>query len=198
MQVVTTSPLIRTYTLEEFWALPEPKDGSTLELIAGVLYISPPPNFTHDFSSVTLNRIFILHLDKIGDRGSVFIPRAALWTSPATYVEPDLFYLSEETLKRVDPKKRDTADLVIEIISPSTAIYDRNTKADTYAALGVRELWLVDPRHETIEVRHLNAGANSYDSGRVFKRGEQVESKVLLAFSPSVTQICDAVPRKTK
>ena len=198
MQVVTTSPLIRTYTLEEFWELPEPKDGSRYELIAGVLYMSPPPNFTHDFSSLTLNRIFILHLDKIGDRGLVFIPRAALWTSPATYVEPDLFYLSEETLKRVDPKKRDTADLVVEIISPSTAIYDRNTKADTYAALGVRELWLVDPANKIIEVRNLNEETKSYDPGRVFKRGERVKSEMLLNFSLSVTQICDAVPRSKK
>jgi len=160
--------------------------------------MSPPPNFTHNFSSATLNKIFILHLDRIGEKGLVFTPRAALWTNPATYVEPDLFYISEKLLQETDPAKPETADLVVEIISPSTAIYDRNTKADTYAALGVRELWLFDPRHETIEVRHLNADANSYDSGRVFKRGEQVESRVLPTFSPSVTQICDAVPHITK
>jgi hypothetical protein len=34
---VNTSPLVKTYTLEEFWALPEPPDHSKLELIAGVL-----------------------------------------------------------------------------------------------------------------------------------------------------------------
>ena len=38
---------------------------------------------------------------------------------------------------------------------PGAAIYDRNTKADTYAALGVRELWLVDPENEIVEVRNL-------------------------------------------
>jgi Uma2 family endonuclease len=198
MQVVTTSPLIRTYTLEEFWALPEPKDGSMLELIAGVLYMSPPPNFPHNFSSASLNRVFYSHLERTGDQGMVFTPRAALWTNPATYIEPDLFYISEDTLKRIDLKKPDTADLVVEIISPSTAIYDRNTKADTYAALGVRELWLVDPDNKTIEVRNLNPDAKSYGAGRVFERGEEVESEVLPTFSPSVTQICDAVPRSKK
>ena len=39
---VNTSPLVKTYTLEEFWALPEPSDHSKLELIAGVLYMTPP------------------------------------------------------------------------------------------------------------------------------------------------------------
>ncbi len=45
---VNTSPLVKTYTLEEFWALPEPPDHSKLELIAGVLYMTPPPGYTHD------------------------------------------------------------------------------------------------------------------------------------------------------
>ena len=52
--------------------------------------------------------------------------------------------MSAEAQAKLDPKYRTTADLVIEVISPGSAIYDRNTKADTYAALGVKELWLVD------------------------------------------------------
>src|SRR5262245_38897122 len=129
MQTLSTSPLARKYTLKEFWALPEPKDGSKLELIAGVLYMSPPPNTPHNFSWASINRLFIAHLLEIGDEGVICAPRAALWTSPDTYVEPDLFYLSERTLKQLDLAHPDRADLVVEIISPATAIYDRNTKA---------------------------------------------------------------------
>lgn len=202
MLALTTSPLVKTYSLKEFWKLPEPKDGSKLELIAGVLYMSPPPDFPHNFSSATLNKIFILHLAEIGNNGFVFTPRAALWTSPATYVEPDLFYISPRTSSEIDMTRPNRADLVVEIISPSTAIYDRNTKADTYAALGVRELWLVDPDNETIEVRNLKrvkkGEKGSYGAGRVFKRGERVESKVLPKFSPRVAEICRAAPRKSK
>ena len=202
MQALTTSPLVKTYTLEEFWELPEPKDGTKLELIAGVLYMAPPPDFPHNFSSATLNRIFILHLAEIGDEGTVFTPRAALWTRPDTYVEPDLFYISTRTMKQIDIKRPNRADIVVEVISPSTAIYDRNTKADTYAALGVRELWLVDPENEIVELRNLKPAKKGrkgvYGAGRVFKRGERVESKVLPKFSPSVSEICRAVPRKSK
>lgn len=192
MPVVSTSPLIKTYTLDEFWELPEPKDGSKLELIAGVLYMSPPPNFTHSITASDLVSLFANHLYNIQDRGRLFVPRAALWTGPATYVEPDLFYVSAQTLAQTDRRKPDKADLVVEVISPSTAIYDRNTKADTYAALGVRELWLVDTANEIIEVRNLLPNENSYDIGVVFNRGERVESKVLPTFTPSVSQICDA------
>ena len=41
MAWVNTSPLVKTFTLEEFWKLPEPPDRSKVELIAGVLYITP-------------------------------------------------------------------------------------------------------------------------------------------------------------
>jgi len=77
-----------------------------------------------------------------------------------------------------------------------------NTKADTYAALGVRELWLVDPENGTVEVRNLKrvkkGEKSSYGVGGIFKRGAHVESKVSPKFSPFVSEICRAVPRKSK
>jgi Uma2 family endonuclease len=189
MQPVTTSPLVRKYTLKEFWALPEPKDGTKLELIAGVLYMTPPPDSIHHFSVSRLIRLFVNHLTRSRDQGEVFVPRAALWTGTATYVEPDLFYLTLKSLKETDWNHPTRADLVVEVISPGSAIYDRNTKADTYAALGVTELWLIDPANGTVEVRNLNKTTNQYSGGTVFKRGQRVRSKVLTKFTPSVAEI---------
>lgn len=188
--LLSTSPLVRTYTLEEFWALPEPKDGTKYELIAGVLYLIPPPRGLHNKAMIKLNHLFVGHLIEIGDKGEVCVPRMALWTGKATYVEPDLFYLSEATLEHCDLDHLETADLVVEVISPGSAIYDRNTKADTYAALGVSELWLVDPKHKIVEVRQLDALMNTYEPGTVFQSGERVSSEVLPRFKPTVDEIC--------
>src|SRR5262245_29101128 len=152
---VNTSPLVKTYSLEEFWALPDPPDHSKLELIAGVLYMSPPPEHAHDNAVTRLIRLVTLELHGLGDKGGLFAPRAGIGPRDRTYLEPDLFYLARETEGRLDPERRTTADLVIEVMSPGSAIYDRNTKADTYAALGVKELWLVDDTAETIELRTL-------------------------------------------
>jgi Uma2 family endonuclease len=66
---------------------------------------------------------------------------------------------------------------VIEIISPSSAIYDRNTKADTYAALGVKELWLVDEASGIIELRTLED--DRYGPSLVLERDDQLRSKVV-------------------
>ncbi len=184
---VNTSPLVKTYTLEEFWALPEPPDHSKLELIAGVLYMTPPPGYSHDNAVSRLNRLLSEYLIRSADRGTLYIPRAAIWTSTNTYLEPDLFYLSAETLAQLDPEHRTTADLVIEVISPGSAIYDRNTKADTYAALGVKELWLVDEVAETIEVRTPTLSGSGI--GKVYSRDDRLRSVVLSELELEVRKV---------
>ena len=187
MSWVNTSPLVKTYSLEEFWALPDPPDHSKLELIAGVLYMSQPPEYTHDNVVKRLIRVLTLELTRLEDKGSLYAPRAAIWTSERTYLEPDLFYLSNETEARLDPERRTTADLVIEVISPGSAIYDRNTKADTYAALAVKELWLVDETAETVELRTL--AGDRYLEGQLFAKGDRLQSLVIPDLSVEVTKV---------
>ncbi len=174
---IITSPLVKTYSLEEFWELPDPPDCSKLELIAGVIYMTPPPEYTHDNVVTRLNRFITANLIATKDEGKLYIPRAAIWTSKRTYLEPDLFYVSAELAAQLDPKHRTTADLVVEVISPGSAMYDRTTKKDTYAALGVRELWLIDEVAETVEVFKL-VGA-IYGEVSLFEREDVVASNVL-------------------
>ena len=176
MAWVNTSPLVKTYTLEEFWQLPDPPDGSKIELIAGVLYMSPPPEYTHDNIIARIIRLLTLYLENTNRKGTLYVPRAAIWTGRNTYLEPDLFYVSAELEAKLEPNHRTTADLVVEVVSPGSAIYDRNTKADTYGALGVGELWLVDEARKTIEVRRQTG--NGFGPGSIFKVGEQVVSAI--------------------
>ena len=187
MAWVSTSPLVKTYTLEEFWQLDDPPDRSKLELIAGVLYMSPPPEQTHDSVVTRLIRLLTIHLVNTNDRGKLYVPRAAIWTSTHTYLEPDLFYVSADTEATLDPERRTTADLVSEVISPGSAIYDRNTNADTYGALGVRELWLVDETAQTLEVRQQTG--SGFGAGRIFQRDEQIISAVLPDLNATVAQV---------
>ncbi|HKU77716.1 MAG TPA: Uma2 family endonuclease [Pyrinomonadaceae bacterium] len=192
MAWVSTSPLVKTYTLEEFWELPEPPDHSKLELIAGVLYMTPPPGYLHTNSASRLNRLLNEHLIKSGDQGTVFIPRAGIIRGPNSWLEPDLYYVAGDVKTYLDseyPQYLRTADLVIEIISPSSAIYDRNTKADTYAALGVKELWLIDEASAIIEVRILEG--DRYSSSIVFDRDDQLKSTVLSGFQMRVADVFD-------
>ncbi len=155
----TASPLVRRYTLEEFFALEPPPGGGHYELIAGVLYMVPPPTFPHDLAASRLVTTFATYAAAHPERCMVFVSRAAVWTLADTYLEPDLFLVTPERVRDAVEERLETADLVVEILSPGSAVYDRTAKADTYAALGVRELWLVDLEKRAIEQRVLDGGA---------------------------------------
>ena len=171
---ITTSPLVKTYTLQEFWDLPEPADRSKLELIKGVLYMTPPPDYPHNDAAANLNQRLMEEVKRCGYSGRVFVPRAAIWVDDDTYLEPDLMYLSKELQAEMDPHHWTRADIVVEVISPSNALYDRRTKSDTYRAMGVRELWLVDPVIKQVEVRSFDS-----DKNVTYKTGEMLRSAVL-------------------
>ena len=43
-------------------------------------------------------------------------------------------------------------DLVVEVLSPSTARNDKTRKKDIYARCGVQEYWIVDPSGKSLEI----------------------------------------------
>ena len=102
----------------------------------------PPPDYPHGDIDARLNRSLIAFMLAHNIAGEVHHPREAVWID-GTYVEPDMMYVSHE-LRASMGERRTSADIVFEYLSPSTANYDRTTKADTYLALGVRELLVID------------------------------------------------------
>ena len=172
--MITTSPLVKTYTLQEFWDLPEPTDRSKLELIKGVLYMSPPPGEIHDTTFGRVNRQLQRAFDRSGYSGMILAPRAAVWINDDTYLEPDLMYVSEELEAQMEAGHRTRADIVVEILSASTETYDRKTKSDTYWAMGIREMWLIDTEAKKVEVRSFEAGKTA-----VYKTTDILHSEVL-------------------
>ena len=188
---VNFSPLLRRYTLEEFWALPEREDHARYNLIGGFLFIVPPPNPPHgDVASHMLHSLvrFVVNNNV---EGNVHYPHEAIYIESeyATYLEPDLMYVSKELREKMGAK-RTSADLVFEFSSRRTLIYDHTTKADTYLALGVRELWLVNSFSATIEVRHAGKiGERLVWHVSKYSRGQYAKSRVLEGFEVSVTEL---------
>ena len=185
---VNFSPLLRRYTLEEFWELPEPEGRAHYELIGGYLFMVPPPDPPHGDIDARLTRFLMAHLLTYDIAGDVHHPRESIWLD-STYLEPDMMYVSRELRARMGTR-RTSADIVFEYLSPSTANYDRTTKADTYLALGVRELWLIDPEIVSIEVRDATAKEGwPVWVVRSYAAGEQAASQVLAGWRVSVDEL---------
>jgi Uma2 family endonuclease len=79
-------------------------------------------------------------------------------------------------------------DLIVEVLSASTAANDRGIKFDDYAAHGVAEYWLLEPATEGVEQYRLNGQA--YELLLKAKTGE-IQSIVVPGFTISIRAIFD-------
>ena len=175
---ISFSPLVKQYSLDEFWTLPEPNDSSRYELIGGYLFMVPPPDWPHDDLDARLNESVVSYVIEHGRPGQVLHPRASIYIKD-TYLEPDMMYVSNELSVKMG-KRRTSADIVFEYTSKSSATYDYTTKADTYLALEVNELWLVDADNQWIEIRYRIKRDNSPEWQIIrYEKGDTTESRVL-------------------
>ena len=152
----------------------------------------PPPDWPHDDFDARLARSLFSFLAAHGEPGNVYHPRASIYTDD-TYLEPDMMYVSNELAAKMG-KRRTSADIVFEYVSKSSATYDYTTKADTYLALGVAELWLVDPDNQWIEIRYRIMRANSPDWQIIrYEKGDLAESRVLPEWKVSVDELFEGL-----
>lgn len=93
-----------------------------------------------------------------------------------TVLQPDLMVVCDHD-KLDDRGVRGAPDLIVEIMSKSTKLYDRQIKHELYEAAGVREYWLVDPDRQTVQVYTLHDG--KYQTGDVYTATATVPVGVL-------------------
>ena len=108
--------------------------------------------------------------------------------SDADVVQPDILFVSNERAHIVTQDNVQGApDLVIEILSPSTAELDRTFKRSLYARHGVREYWLVDPTGKTVEV--LALAEQGFDTVALFGPDQVVTSPLLVGLDMNLNEV---------
>ena len=126
-----------------------PPDGKRYELLDGQVHVTPAPSPLHQRASKRLQRLLEAYFEEPG-RGEVFNAPIDVILTPHDVVQPDLVVVTDPT--RVSARGIEGAPaLVVEILSPTTTSYDRTTKAQRYAALGIPHYWIVDPEAQTLE-----------------------------------------------
>ena len=177
--VTVAAPLVGPpqgrWTYADYAALPD--DGNRYEIIAGVLYTTPAPGAGHQSVSARLVTFLVTHVEFAG-LGRVFAAPVDVELTPDTVVQPDIVVVLSASLDRITPSRIIGApDLVVEILSPGTAGYDRREKQDAYARAGVGEYWIVDPGAQTVELLTLDQGR--YRSHGVFRGQARLPSSAI-------------------
>ena len=130
-------------------------DGVHAEWVDGRVFVMSPGNQSQSRLTRFLSAILQLWAEA-HDLGEVFVPPFTLRLSGRVGREPDVFFLSRQHADRVKGTfVEGPADLVVEIVSPSSRGTDRGDKFYEYEQAGVAEYWLIDPEREAVEVYRL-------------------------------------------
>jgi Uma2 family endonuclease len=136
--------------------------GKVAELVGGVLHVLPRPALRHARTASRLGAKLSSPFD-LGDGGPggwLILDEPELhFPDPRSAADvevlvPDIAGWRRERM----PELPETAysslapDWICEVLSPSTATFDRDAKMPVYAREGVRHAWLVDPIARTLEV----------------------------------------------
>ncbi len=123
------------------------------ELINGeVVAMSPRPAINHINIAGNLYNLFANYLR--GRTCTVLPDGADLYLSEKDRFVPDMMVVCDRS-KIQNDGVHGAPDLVVEVLSPSTAKRDKTYKKDAYARSGVREYWLVSPGEKSVEVYRL-------------------------------------------
>ena len=143
-------------TYEDYLLLPE--DGKRYEVIEGDLYMTPALLTRHQIIVGRLHHHLMSYFEKQAFGTALMAPCDVL-LSETDVLQPDLIVVLPGGLATITEKHiQGPPDVVVEILSPSTAKRDRELKRKRYEYFGVREYWLVDPSTSCFEILRLQNG----------------------------------------
>jgi Uma2 family endonuclease len=179
-----TEPLL---TAEEFFALPEPSDGSRQELVRGKVVTMPNPGFEHGEVQLAIGAL-LRGFAKSQGLGRVVTESGVVTDrKPDTVRGPDVSFYSKERLpldKRVIGYHDQAPDLCIEVVSPSNTKKELRAKIKEFFFAGVRMVWVIDPEDRSVTILRAPDEGRTLWGDSLFDGGD-----VLPGFSCKVSDL---------
>ena len=160
-----------------------PDDGRRYEIHGGELVVVPAPILRHQCAAVEL--VTMLNDYRRRSGGLALSAPFDVVFDEHDVLQPDVVFFRAERLRLLDPDSpaRAAPDLVVEVLSPSTAQLDRGRKMRIFARYAVPEYWIVDPVRQRIEVhvleRDVAEAAGAYRRAQIAAPGDTVRSVAL-------------------
>ena len=142
------------------------------ELINGIWCMSPGPSFNHHEAALNIGTFFRRHLK--GKRCKAFVDSLDLHLSETEIFIPDVMVVCNPDIIK-QKGIYGAPDLIAEVLSSSSIKHDRITKKAAYERHGVKEYWIVDTEHKSIEVFVLKEGKYVADNVYTLYPEDEIE-----------------------
>ncbi len=134
-----TVPSRASFTVDDLLEFPD--DGNRYELFDGSLLVSPAPTPLHQHAIFQLQMI----LHRASPPHLLVYSAVNVRASDRDFYIPDLVVVPTERGQSVQLMfAPEDVCLAVEVVSPSTRIRDRATKAAAYAAAGIPSYWRIE------------------------------------------------------
>ena len=125
------------------------------ELIGGEFVMMAPASTNHTFTAGNIFGIFWSYLK--GKKCTPISDGSTVYLTEEDHFVPDVMVVCDPDKIRSDGV-HGAPDLVVEVLSPSTARNDKTRKKEVYARCGVKEYWIVSPGEKAVEQYLLQDG----------------------------------------
>jgi Uma2 family endonuclease len=171
------------------WVAQREWDSYRYELLHGRVIMTPPAGYPHGAVAVRISSPIASLARAAG--AIVFDSSQGFELPTGDTVAPDVSVVSAERWALTTPIMgkflRVVPELVVEILSESTASRDRGEKKGIYAAAGVLEYWIVDARARTVTA--FRGDGERFDGGRIHTENETLQSRVLPALQLPIATV---------
>jgi len=164
------------------------------ELINGVAYdMSPAPSRRHQDIFRNLFKELVIYLEdkECTVYAAPFDVRLPMGFQTddeiQTVVQPDISVFCDKD-KLDDKGAVGAPDLIIEILSPSTAAKDLKEKFFLYESIGVKEYWIADPYNETLTV-YIRGEDKKYPRGVVYAEKDKIKVNIFSDLEINIEEI---------
>jgi Uma2 family endonuclease len=163
-------------TIEEFERIPDPPDGSRLELVRGEVVVMPSSKARHGVICHRISRLLGNEVDpnKLGwvttnDTGVI------LERDPDTMRGPDVAFWSIVRQPALPAEYFEIPpDIAVEVLSPEDRRKEVREKIKEYLTHEVKLVWLVDPETRTVTVYQGSFRGTELDESDTLTGGDML------------------------
>ena len=172
------------FTYEDYLLLPEDR---RYEILDGDLFMTPAPTPYHQRVSLNLTFVLLQHVRE-KSLGEVLEAPCDVVLSKTDILQPDILFVAADRISIIGEKYiSGPPDLIVEVLSPSTAERDTDLKTKIYARFGVKEMWIADPDAKTVALL-INSGEGFRQEG-LFRLGDVLRSPLLPGLSIPLDEV---------